>query len=153
MYSVVTAPTKIFEAPKYYAEDVGIRNAQLGFREQEATHLMENVIFCELVRRGYKVDVGVVGIEHVVDGGRELRQHEIDFVVNTGFGKIYIQSALRLDDAEKERQETLSLRKTGDFFKKIVITEGYGEPLADRDGIIRVGVITFMLDETFLRRL
>ena len=93
MYSVVTAPTKIFEAPKYYAEDVGIRNAQLGFREQEATHLMENVIFCELVRRGYKVDVGVVGIEHVVDGGRELRQHEIDFVVNTGFGKIYIQSA------------------------------------------------------------
>ena len=67
--------------------------------------------------------------------------------------EIQIPPALRLDDAEKERQETLSLRKTGDFFKKIVITEGYGEPLADRDGIIRVGVITFMLDETFLKKL
>ena len=101
-------------------------------------------------------------VRHIVLCHRRTDAHEcvtvrgpraIDFVVNRGNDKIYIQSALRLDDAEKERQETLSLRKTGDFFKKIVITEGYGEPLADRDGIIRVGVITFMLDETFLKKL
>ena len=115
---------------------------------------MENAIYNELLRRGCNVDVGVVPISARDRKGRQtIRQHEIDFVVNRGNDKIYIQSALRLDDAEKERQETLSLRKTGDFFKKIVITEGYGEPLADRDGIIRVGVITFMLDETFLKKL
>ena len=75
------------------------------------------------------------------------------FVVNRGNDKIYIQSALRIDDAAKERQETLSLRKTGDFFKKIVITDGYGEACSDADGIIRIGVIPFMLDETILKRL
>ena len=75
------------------------------------------------------------------------------FVVNRGNDKIYIQSALRIDDAAKELQETLSLRRTGDFFKKIVITDGYGEARSDADGIIRVGVIPFMLDETILKRL
>ena len=77
----------------------------------------------------------------------------VPFVVNRGNDKIYIQSALRLADAAKERQETLPLRKTGDFFKKIVITEGYGEPLADADGIIHIGVIPFMLDDAFLKKL
>ena len=86
-------------------------------------------------------------------GRQSIRQHEIDFVVNRGRDKIYVQSALRMDDAEKERRETLPLRKTGDFFKKIVITEGHAEPQADADGIIRVGVIPFMLDETILKRL
>ena len=84
---------------------------------------------------------------------QSIRQHEIDFVVNRGNDKIYIQSALRIDDAAKDLQETLSLRKTGDFFKKIVITDGYGEARSDVDGIIRVGVIPFMLDETILKRL
>ena len=88
------------------------------------------------------------------DNGRQsIRQHEIDFVVNRGNDKIYIQSALRIEDAAKDRQETLSLRKTGDFFKKIVITDDYGEARSDTDGIIRVGVIPFMLDETILKRL
>ena len=139
---------------KYYATDLGLRNARLNFRDTDLSHPMENAIYNELLRRGCNVDVGVVPISARDRKGRQtIRQHEIDFVVNRGNDKIYIQSALRLGDAEKERQETLSLRKTGDFFKKIVITEGYGEPLADRDGIIRVGVITFMLDETFLKKL
>ena len=76
-----------------------------------------------------------------------------NFVVNRGNDRIYIQSALRLDDEAKEQQETRPLRKTGDFFKKIVVTEGYGEPFAEADGIIRIGVIPFTLDEAFLKRL
>ena len=153
MYSVVTAPTKIFEAPKYYAEDVGIRNAQLGFREQEATHLMENVIFCELVRRGYKVDVGVVGIEHVVDGGRELRQHEIDFVVNTGFGKIYIQSAYGMNDPVQRERECLPLERTGDAFRRMVVTNGNERFWTDEKGISHVGLYPFLLDASILEQL
>ena len=87
------------------------------------------------------------------NGKQSIRQHEIDFIVNRGNDKIYIQSALRLDSRQKEEQETKSLRHTGDFFKKIVITDGYGEPLYDADGILRVGIIPFLLNENFLERL
>lgn len=139
---------------KYYATDLGLRNARLNFRDMDASHPMENAIFNELLRRGFNVDVGVVPIPGRDGSGRQsVRQHEIDFVVNRGNDKIYIQSALQMDDAAKERQETLPLRKTHDFFKKIVISGGYGEPMADSDGIIRLGVIPFMLDETILNRL
>ena len=138
---------------KYYAEDLGLRNAKVNFRQTEPSHLMENAIYNELVRRGCNVDVGVVEQFGKENGKTVKRQYEIDFVVNRGNDKIYIQSALRMDDAAKERQETLSLRKTGDFFKKVVITDGYGEARSDADGIIRVGVIPFMLDETILKRL
>ena len=139
---------------KYYATDLGLRNARLNFRDTDLSHPMENAIYNELLRRGCNVDVGVVPISaRDKDGKQSVRQHEIDFVVNRGNDKIYIQSALRLADAAKERQETLPLRKTGDFFKKIVITEGYGEPLADADGIIHIGVIPFMLDDAFLKKL
>ena len=138
---------------KYYAEDVGIRNAQLGFREQEATHLMENVIFCELKRRGYKVDVGVVEIEHVVAGRRELRQHEIDFVVNTGFSKIYIQSAYGMDDPAQRARECLPLERTGDAFRRMVITNGNDRFWTDENGISHVGLIPFLLDASILEEL
>ena len=139
---------------KYYATDLGLRNARLNFRDTDLSHPMENAIYNELLRRGCNVDVGVVPISARDANGRQsIRQHEIDFVVNRGRDKIYIQSALQMDDAAKERQETLSLRKTKDFFKKVVITDGYGEPRADGDGIIRMGVIPFMLDETILKRL
>ena len=138
---------------KYYAEDVGIRNAQLGFREQEATHLMENVIFCELLRRGYKVDVGVVEIEHVVDGGRELRQHEIDFVVNTGFGKIYIQSAYGMNDPVQRERECLPLERTGDAFRRMVVTNGNERFWTDEKGISHVGLHPFLLDASILEQL
>ena len=115
---------------------------------------MENAIYNELLRRGYNVDVGVVPIStRDKQGKQSVRQHEIDFVVNRGNDKIYIQSALRIADKEKERQETASLRGTGDFFKKIVVTDGYDEPHADVDGIIHIGVLPFLLDEMILKRL
>lgn len=139
---------------KYYSTDLGLRNARLNFRDTDRSHPMENAIYNELLRRGCNVDVGVVPIStRNKDGRQMIRQHEIDFVVNRGNDRIYIQSALRLDDEAKARQETMSLKKTGDFFKKIVITEGYEEPLADVDGIIRIGVIPFMLNEGFLKHL
>ena len=131
---------------KYYAEDIGIRNARLGFREQEETHLMENVVYNELIRRGYAVDVGVVEIEHVKSGVRELRQHEIDFVVNTGFEKIYVQSAYGMSNPAQAAREMLPLMKTGDTFRRIVVTEGNGRLWTDESGVSHVGIIPFLLD-------
>lgn len=114
---------------------------------------MENALYNELLRRGYNVDVGVVPISSRDAAGRQsIRQHEIDFVVNRGNDKIYIQSALRLDSEEKVKQETASLRGSGDFFKKVIVTEGYDEPHADANGIIRVGVLPFLLDERMMDR-
>ena len=139
---------------KYYATDLGLRNARLNMRDSDLSHPMENAIYNELLRRGYNVDVGVVPISTRDKKGKQsVRQHEIDFVVNRGNDKIYIQSALRIADKEKERQETASLRGTGDFFKKIVVTDGYDEPHADVDGIIHIGVLPFLLDEMILKRL
>ena len=135
---------------KYYAADLGLRNARLNFRDTDRSHPMENVIFNELIRRGYSVDVGVVPIQASVDGRRQMRQHEIDFIVNRGNDKLYIQSALDLPTEQKREQETLPLRKSGDFFRKIVITEGYDQPLADNDGILHMGIIPFLMDRTIL---
>ena len=92
---------------KYYAEDLGLRNARLNFRQTEKTHLMENAIYNELVARGCNVDVGVVSIESNVNGKRDVRQHEIDFVVNLGLQKVYVQSAFSVSDGGKREQETL----------------------------------------------
>ena len=135
---------------KYYAEDVGLRNARLGFREMEETHLMENVIYNELVRRGYAVDVGVVEIEHVESGTRELRQHEIDFVVNTGFEKVYIQSAYGMGDPNQAARETLPLMKTGDVFHRMIVSDGNARFWTDESGVSHVGIIPFLLDSTIL---
>lgn len=139
---------RYIESPsKYYAEDVGLRNARLNFRQVEQTHLMENVIYNELVRRGANVDVGVVPIVARVNGKQEMRQHEIDFVVNTGMQKVYIQSAFGQPEGEKLEQETLPLRKSGDFFRKVIVTSGYAEPRVGKDGIVTVGVLPFLLNE------
>lgn len=133
---------------KYYSTDLGLRNARLNFRDTDPSHPMENVIYNELLRRGYSVDVGVVPIVTRDKEGKQVqKQHEIDFVINRGNDKIYVQSAYQLPTKEKELQETASLRGTGDYFKKIVITEGYGEPMADQDGIIRMGIIPFLMNE------
>ena len=133
---------------KYYSTDLGLRNARLNFRDTDPSHPMENAIYNELLRRGYSVDVGVVPIVTRDKEGKQVqKQHEIDFVINRGNDKIYIQSAYQLPTKEKELQETASLRGTGDYFKKIVITEGYGEPMADQDGIIRMGIIPFLMNE------
>ena len=135
---------------KYYAEDVGLRNTRLGFREMEETHLMENIVYNELIRRGYAVDVGVVEIEHVESDVRELRQHEIDFVVNTGFEKLYIQSAYGMDDPGQVARETLPLMRTGDAFRRMIVTNGNGRPWTDENGVVRVGIIPFLLDAKIL---
>ena len=133
---------------KFYSMDIGLRNAKLNFRQQEKSHLMENMIFIELIRRGYSVDVGVVELTIVKDGKKQQSQYEIDFIVNTGREKVYIQSALNVDTEAKRNQETFSLKNSGDFFRKIVIVDGNAKPWTDDDGIMYIGVIPFLLDET-----
>lgn len=136
---------KYFDYPlKYYCEDPGLRNARLDFRDVEPSHMMENVIFNELSARGCQVDVGVVQIAG--------RQHEIDFVVNRAPGKLYIQVALELPTEEKRRQELLPLRKSDDFFRKMLIVRGYDPMRFTSDGIVEVGVIPFLLDPSVLDR-
>ena len=141
-----------FESPlKYYATDVGLRNARLGFRQIEETHLMENIIFNELKIRGYSVDVGAIRYAESMDGKKTEKHHEIDFVVNMGMNRVYIQSALSITDNEKKQQEITPLLKSGDFFKKIVITGGNSKPHLDEQGIQYTGVIPFLLDKDSLR--
>ena len=134
---------------KYYSTDVGLRNARLNFRQQERSHLMENIIYNELIRRGYSVDVGIVEITQTVEGVKHQSQHEIDFVVNMGHNKVYIQSALNVDTPEKKAQETRSLRNTGDFYRRIVVVDGNRKPWVD-DGITYIGVIPFLLDNSIM---
>jgi hypothetical protein len=133
---------------KYYSMDTGLRNAKLNFRQQEKSHLMENMIFIELIRRGYNVDVGVVELTRVNEQGKKQQsQYEIDFIVNTGREKVYIQSALNVDTETKKNQETFSLKNSGDFFRKIVIVDGNSKAWTDEDGIMYMGVIPFLLEE------
>lgn len=136
-----------FDSPlKYYATDVGLRNARLGFRQIEETHLMENILFNELVIRGYSIDVGSIRFAEIKDGKKVEKNHEIDFVVNMGMKKVYIQSAFSIADAEKRKQEITPLLKSGDFFKKIVVTAGNSKPHMDENGISYIGIIPFLLN-------
>ena len=137
---------------KYYAADVGLRNARLNFRQQERTHIMENIIFNELVARGYSVDVGVAQVSSTKNGVQTKSNYEIDFVVNMGFNKIYIQSAFSIDDEEKKKQEIRPLINSGDFFKKIVIVNGNQKRSTDENGITYIGVIPFLLDKDSLEK-
>ena len=132
---------------KYYAMDIGLRNSKLNFRQQERSHLLENLIYNDLILRGYSVDVGVVEVTRTINGKRAQSQYEIDFVVNIGNTKVYIQSALNIDSSEKKEQETLSLRNTGDFFRKIVVLDGNSKPWTDDEGVVFVGVIPFLLSD------
>ena len=135
---------------KYYFSDVGLRNARLNFRQQERSHMMENLIYNELIIRGYAVDVGVVEVVREKEGKRVQSQYEIDFVVNQGAQKIYIQCALNVDTDEKKRQETFSLKNSGDFFRKVVILDGNRKEWTDEDGITYIGAIPFLLGEFVL---
>jgi hypothetical protein len=133
---------------KYYFEDVGLRNARLGFRQVEETHLMENVIYNELRVRGFKVDVGVVVKRNrTKDGVQEKRQLEIDFVANMGSKRYYIQSAFSLPDDEKRIQEKASLINVNDSFKKIIIVKDIIKPWHDDDGILTMSIYDFLLNE------
>ena len=144
---------KYFSYPsKFYCTDMGLRNARLNFRQQEETHIMENIIYNELLARGYSVDVGVVQIAAVgADGKQHQTQCEIDFVVNDGMNKYYIQSALNIDDKNKEKTELRSLLSTRDFFKKVVITKTRMKPWVDDNGIFHIGLYDFLLDKDCLR--
>ncbi len=136
---------------KYYYSDLGLRNAQLSFRQLEEPHLMENALFNDLIRRGLDVDVGVVEINVQNENGKNGRkQLEVDFVVNRGDERFYIQSALSVDDPEKRKQEIESLIRIPDSFRKIVIVKDYMKPWRDENGIQYVGVEQFLLDEDFL---
>lgn len=138
---------------KYYYTDPGLRNARLGFRQIEETHLMENVLYNDLVRRGYDVDVGVVEVNTTGQDGKNVRkQLEVDFVANRGDERCYIQSALSIDDPEKKKQEIESLIRIPDSFKKIVVVKDYMKLWQDDNGIQYVGVEQFLLNEDFLAR-
>lgn len=138
---------------KYYYSDPGLRNARLGFRQLEETHLMENVLYNDLVRRGFDVDVGVVEQNVKDDAGKNVRkQLEVDFVVNRGDERYYIQSALTIDDPDKREQEIASLKRIPDSFKKIVVVRDYIKPWQDENGIQYVGIEDFLLDEGFISK-
>ena len=137
---------KYFESiKKYYSVDVGLRNAKLNFRQQEITHIMENVIYNELRMRGFAVDVGVVEAREMRNGKSEYIQYEIDFIASNGRDKYYIQSACSLDSEEKRQQELRSLLKVDDSFQKIVITGSDIAAYTDNKGIRFMGLFQFLL--------
>lgn len=136
---------------KIYFEDIGLRNALLNFRQIEENHIMENIIYNELRTRGYRADVGVVEYYKKDENGKTVRvEYEVDFIVNRGSERYYIQSAFEIPDAEKMEQEKNSLNRINDSFKKIIIQRGYMKPKIDDDGIIRLGIINFLLDDNLL---
>ena len=136
---------------KYYFEDVGLRNARLGFRQVEETHLMENIIYNELRSRGYTVDVGVVEKRGTDENGKEYKnQLEIDFVANLGSKRYYIQSAFSMPTEEKRIQEKASLVNVNDSFKKIIVVKDVVNVTRDEDGITTMSIYDFLLKENSL---
>jgi predicted AAA+ superfamily ATPase len=136
---------------KYYFIDVGLRNARLNFRQQEPTHLMENVVYNELLARGYSVDVGMVEVNQRNHEGKKVRkQLEVDFVTNMGNGRYYIQVAYDLSTEEKQQQEYNSFRNIPDSFKKIVIVNGSSKPWRNDEGYVIMGMKYFLLNNDSL---
>ena len=137
---------------KYYYTDLGLRNARLGFRQLEETHIMENVLYNDLIRRGMNVDVGVVEYNTKDADGKKIRkQLEVDFVVNQGGKRFYIQSALSIADLDKKEQEIESLKRIPDSFSKMVVVRDYLKPWQDENGITYVGIEQFLLNEELLK--
>lgn len=138
---------------KIYFEDIGLRNARLNFRQMEATHLMENIIYNELRYRGFNVDVGeVIVVSRDKDRKSERRRYEIDFLANLGSRRYYIQSAYDIPDQEKLEQEISPFKYTGDSFKKIVLVEKPIVPRYDDHGILFMGILDFLTDPNSLER-
>ena len=132
---------------KYYFSDIGLRNARLNFRQQEENHIMENIIYNELIIRGYNVDVGVVEIR---DENKDRKQLEIDFVCNLGTKRYYIQSALNLETREKTIQEERPLMNVNDNFKKIIVVKDNQKSWYTEEGILVIGIIEFLLNKNSL---
>lgn len=138
-------------AKKYYFEDIGLRNARLGFRQVEQTHIMENIIYNELCMRGYSVDVGVVTERGKASDGRDVRkQLEVDFVANRGGQRCYIQSAYQLPTPEKVAQEKASLLGIDDSFQKMILVRDVVKPIRDEHGILTMSVYDFLMDRNSL---
>lgn len=136
---------------KYYFSDIGLRNAILDMRQQEETHILENIIYNELVTRGYSVDVGIVEIKLQDKEGKWTRsQLEVDFIAREGSKKFYVQSALSIPDRAKEIQESRSLMNIKDSFKKIIIVKDHIMPRHNEDGILTIGLFDFLLNENCL---
>ena len=136
---------------KYYFSDIGLRNAVLGMRQQEETHIMENIIYNELVVRGYTIDVGLVEIKRLnADNKWSRQQLEVDFIAGMGSKKYYIQSALYIPNREKEIQESRSLTNINDSFKKIIIVKDDIMPRRNEEGILTIGLFDFLLRDDSL---
>ena len=133
---------------KYYFTDLGLRNATLNFRQQEENHIMENVIYLELIKRGFSVDVGIVETTKRNEEGKAFRNYaEVDFIANRGNNKFYIQSAFSMETEKKQKQEKNSLLNIKDFFKKIIIVKDDIKRKRDENGIITMSIYDFLLDE------
>ena len=138
---------------KYYFEDIGLRNARINFMQNEPTHIMENIIYNELIIRGYSVDIGIVEVNYKDENNKSYRkQYEIDFVCYKGNSKYYIQSAYAITDKEKVITETRGLLKINDSFKKIVILKDCYIPWYDENGIYYIGLEQFLLDSNSLEK-
>ena len=136
---------------KYYFTDIGLRNAILAFRQMEPTHIMENIIFNELLCRGYSVDVGVVELKTVDKNGKDIRkQFEVDFVVNDSDQRYYIQSAYSIPDEAKMQQETESFRYTEDSFKKVIVVKDDVPMYRTDSGYLIIGLLDFLLNPELL---
>lgn len=135
---------------KFYFSDLGLRNSFINFRQYEETHIMENVIYLELRRRGYNVDVGVVELRERKENELIYKQLEIDFIANKGNNKIYIQSAFNMPNEEKINQEERPLLKVNDSFKKIIIVKDYIKRTRNENGIITMSIFDFLLDQNSL---
>ncbi len=136
---------------KYYFTDIGLRNSRINYRQQEQTHIMENIVYNELIIRGFAVDVGI--IEHTIRDKEKKQkqiQLEVDFVCNKGMNKYYIQSAFSIPNEEKMNQETSSLDKINDSFKKIIVTQDFGKPWKTEKGYLIINIIDFLLDSNSL---
>ena len=131
---------------KFYFSDLGIRNSFINFRQPEETHIMENVIYLELKRRGYNVDVGVIELKERTEKEYTYKQLEVDFIANKGNNKIYIQSAFSMPTEEKLNQEERPLLKINDAFKKIIIVKDYIKRTRNENGIITMSIFDFLLD-------
>lgn len=136
---------------KYYFCDVGVRNTILNFRQQEENHIMENILYNELRMRGYNVDVGMVETKTNIDGKTIRKQYEVDFVVNEGSNRYYIQSAFAMPNIEKEQQEKTSFSLITDSFKKVIVVKEDIKPKRDDQGIVTVGLLDFLLNKDSLK--
>ena len=136
---------------KYYCEDVGLRNARIGFRQPEMTHIMENIIYNELIIRGYSVDIGVITTRERNKEGKQISiPREIDFIATKGGKKIYIQSAYAMLTEEKQQSELKPFSLIGDSFPKIVVRHDIGKRFYDDNGVLNIGVIDFLLDNVIV---